>query len=342
MEDKYVEEEISLKELIMHLIHYKRIIAIITVLAVVLGGIYAFFIADEVYEASVDGTIIISETATSKYGTFVFPSLHKEDYLNVITSEEVLTKVVNNLNLEMSTQALRQKIEISSQKDSSSFIINVKNGSSESASELLSEISSVYKDVINLKYKNMALDMFERDYFVQIRSIEELIINQEETIVGFKKQLESIEPIITLKKLVTSDPTLAAEIARNRGISIESLSDEMMIEEISNPNYEVLEESIFKAESALIESKSDLEQFTKLFNELSTEKASMQTSGNETGSVGNNSLEFMKSRISISSYVSAPDNPVAPRKSLILAISMVLGLIVGIFIALFKAYWHNN
>lgn len=344
MENKYVEEEISLKELIMHLIEHKRIIVLITAIAIILGGLYAFLIADKVYEASIDGTIIISESASTKYGVFVFPSIFKDDYLNVITTEEVLKKVIKNLDLELTTQSLRNKLTVVSQKDSSTFVVSIKDSSSERATDILNEISIVFKHALNMKYKKLAVESFERDYFVQIKSIDEMLEKQAATLKGYKAQLEMIQPTITLKKLVTTDPSLAAQIARDRGLSIESLSDEMMLEEISNPNYEQLEDMVIKTESAIIDLQTSLDQKSKLYEELLSERADINTyyanGGNEPSD--NGALEFMTSRITISPYVTASEDPIAPRKSLILAISMVLGLMIGVFVAFFKAYWHNN
>lgn len=344
MEDKYIEDEISLKELIMHLIDYKQIIAVITVIALVLGGVYAFVLADEVYGASVEGTIIITETASSKYGTFNFPSTFKQDFLGVVESEEVLNKVIKNLELDFSTQVLKDKITVASEKDSSNFKISVKDENKESAIKLLNEISKVYVDAINMKYKKLAVDLFERDYYVQIRTLGEEVEKQEVAITGYREQLKTIQPTITLKKLVTSDPELAAKLAKDSGTSIESLSEAVMLEQISNPNYELLEDTIIKAESILVDLQTSMEQNQKLYEELLEEKAAISSyyATGDIETLNDGSLEFMKSRISISSYVSASDNPVAPRKSLILAISAVMGLMIGVFAAFFKAYWKNN
>lgn len=344
MENRYIEDEISLKELILNLIEYKKLIALITVVAIVLGGLYAFVLSDEIYEVSTEGTMMISETASSKYGTFTFPSTFKGDFLGVITSEEVLSKVITTLGLEYSTETLSKKITVNSEEDSSNFEIVVQDTDRELASSILKTINEAYINAINMKYKKLAVDLFERDYYVTIRSLEESIVKQEANLDGYRAQLETIPQVITLKKLLTSDPSLAAQIARDRGVSIESLTDEMMLEEIQNPNYSSLEQTIIGAESSLNNSVISLKQNTELYEELKAEKTAIEAYYNDgkTDTLNGGSLEFMRSRISISPYFSAPETPVAPRKALILAISGVLGVMMGVFVAFFMAYWKNS
>ena len=337
-------DEISLKELILNLIEYKRLIIVITLISVFLGGIYAFVIKDEIFEATIEGTILISETATSKYGTFTFPSTLKEDYLNVIKSEEVLSKVKLKLDLQISTEQLRNKISINTIEDSSNFVISVKDNDPQFAKVILNELSEAYINSINMKYKHLAVDTFERDYFVQIRSISELINKKSAEIEGLQKQLSQILPVITLKKLVSSDPSLLVKIAEEKGLSVEDLSDDMMLEQIENPNYITLEQTLINAQTDLTSLQTSMEQNQKLLDELKEEKEAIEEyySSGTVETLDEGSLEFMKSRINMSSYLGGSDNPVEPNKLLILLISGVLGVMLGVFVAFFKGYWKNN
>ena len=337
-------DEISLKELILNLIDYKRLIIVITLVSVLLGMLYAFVIKDELYEASVDGTILISESATSKYGTFTFPSTLKEDYLDVIKSEEVLSNVKLKLDLKISTEQLRNKISISTTDDSSNFTISVKDSDHQFAKVILNELTEAYINSINMKYKHLAVDTFERDYFVQIRSITELIDKKTIEIEGLQKQLSEISPVITLKKLVSSDSSLLLKIAEEKGRAIEDLSDEMMLEEIENPNYITLEQTLINAQTDLTSLQTSMEQNQKLLDELKEEKEAIEEyySNGTVETLDEGSLEFMKSRINMSSYFGTSENPVEPNKMLIVAISGFLGVMLGLFVAFFKGYWKNN
>lgn len=337
-------DEISLKELILNLIDYKRLIIVITIVSVLLGMLYAFVIKDELYEASVDGTILISESATSKYGTFVFPSTLKSDYLNVLLSEEVLSKVKTKLELSYSTDELKKKVNISTSDDSSNFSISIRDNDKQYSKVILNELTSTFVNSLNMKYKKLAVDMFERDYFVQIRSLNEQVDKKTIEISELHNQLSQISPVITLKKLVSSDPSLLIKIANDKGVSVENLSEEMMLEEIENPNYTMLEETLIRTETELIGLQTSIEQNQKLLDELKEEKAAITeyyTNGT-VDSLDEGSLEFMKSRINISSYLSVSENPVEPNKIMIILISLILGLMVGVFVAFFRGYWKNN
>jgi Capsular polysaccharide biosynthesis protein len=344
MENNNYEDEISLKELIMTLIKHKWLILITTVIVLSLGFVYAYIISDEVYEASLVGVISVSETATTKYGEYTFPSTNKMDYLNVILSEEVLSKVINNLKLNMTTHGLRSNIKLITEKDSSTFEINATAKSSEEATQLVTEVSDVFLKEINYSYKEKAIDVFLRSYFVSINSNQETLEQQQKTLEALKQQLASISPTITLKKLVTSDPVLAAEIAREKGVPIESLSKEMMMEEIINPDYESLSAEAVSSETTIESIKIALAKNEKFYQELKDEEAAMHNYyvNGESEALKTGSLEFMLSKISMNTMPSFSSDPIAPRKMMILAISGVLGLMMGVFFAFFKGYWENN
>lgn len=344
MDQKHYEDEISLKDLILTMMNGWKTIAIITLVVVLMVGVYAFFIADEVYEASVKGTIAITESTPTKYGEYIFPSTNKMDFLNVVKSEEVAQKVIKNLDLKMTTNAFINSIEIRTEDVQSTFEFVVTAQSHALSRSIIKELSTVYRDSLTMKYKKNAVDMFIRDYYVRINTDAETIETQEKTIAEMKEQLKAINPVITLKKLVTSDPELAVRIAKERGVTLESLSDEMMLEEMFNPSYELLDASIVAAETALVEYKSTAAQNKKLYDELLLEESGINAfyeDGSVT-SLNKGSLEFIKAKVHIDNYISAPENPVAPKKVLILAIGFVLGLMLGIFIAFFKAYWART
>lgn len=344
MENNYADNEISLKELIVVLIKDRMTILWITLAMVILSGVYVFLVAEESYESSIEGTIAISETATSKYGIYTFPSVNKMDYLNVAKSDEVIKKVIANLNLQMSASSLESKITIKTEPESSSFEFVVRANDKSLSERIVKELAQVYMEALNMKYKKFAVESFLRDYYVNVRTLSESIEKQEKSLEGLKKQLNQISPTITLQKLVTSDPELASKVASERDVSLESLSNEIMFEQISNPSYEKLAESVMAAESALVELNSGLEQNTKLYNELVSEEAAINQyyENGSVESLNDGSLELMESRVSVSNIIAVPDQPVAPNKVLILAIGIVLGLMLGIFVAFFKSYWMNN
>lgn len=338
------DNEISLKELIIILLKGKRTILWVTLFVILLAGVYAFFIADEVFEASVEGTIVISETASSKFGDYTFPSVNITDYLNVAKSDEVIEKVITNLNLQMNSKTLEDKITIISEPERSSFEFKVRAKDKVLSERIINELSNVYLETINMKYKKFAVEHFLRDYFVKVRTVTEDVQKQEKSLEGLKAQLDQISPTITLQKLVTSDSELASKIASERGVSLESLSNEVMYEQISNPSYEKLSESVMAAESALVELNSALEYNTKLYEELVSEENAIKQyyEDGAMDALSDGSLDLMKSRVSVSSYIDSSDAAVSPNKVLILVIGLMLGLMLGVFVTFFKTYWMNS
>jgi capsular polysaccharide biosynthesis protein len=343
MENRNIEEEISLKELIMTLIKNWKIIVICTVMALVLAFIYLFGIAKPVYESSVSGIISIPETVESKYGIYTFPSINKMDYINIVTSHEVLSKTKKILSLESSIESLRSRISIISEKDMNGFTITVSSDTPENAQVLAKTLSNVLIEELECRYKENAIEAFLRDLDVSGKQLTENIKKSQLELEGLENELAKVDSVITLKKMLTSNPTLAAEIANQRGVDIADLSNEVMYEEYINPNYTELEALVIQTRTALNSSIISLENNSLLVKELSEEALGMQlykTTG-DSSKINVSTLDILRSKISINETPSFSENAVSPRKTLTFVLDLILGLMGGVFAAVFKNYWKT-
>jgi capsular polysaccharide biosynthesis protein len=343
MEARNYEEEISLKELILILIKNLKIILICTAMALVIALVYLFGIAKPVYESSVSGIISIPQTIESKFGTYTFPSINKMDYINIVTSHEVLSKTKEILGSDSSVEGLRSRISIVSEKDMNGFSISVLSDTPENARILAKTLSKVLIEELEYRYKENAIEAFLRDLDVSSKQLAENIKTNQLVLEGLEDQLTKVDPVITLKKMLTSNPTLAAEIANQRGVDLADLSDEVMYEEYINPNYTELEAVVIETKTALNSTKVLLESKELLINELNKEAEGMQlykTTG-DASKLNNSTLDILRSKILINDTPSFSMNAVSPKKTLTLAIASIFGLMVGVFVAFFKNYWKT-
>lgn len=331
MEKNYTEEEMSLKDLILTLKREKMILIIITLISVILTSVYVFFIVDEQYESKVTGTIALSTSVTTKYGEYVLPSQNKMDYLNVVLDERTLKKVKDELNLNMSIESLRASIKIVNDPVSSKFEFIIQAPQLDLSKNIAKSITKVYLEVVNVKFKSLAIEYFLRDYEVRNKSDEVLLQKHEKIVSELNSQLSNINPATALKKTSKSELDLATDIA-----------GAVEYEEVLNPLYEQLAEVVAKAENEKVVAKVNYEQNKVLYEELLKEHELVDKylEGNETVSF-NQSLEFIKSKIYVDNSIVTTDTPVYPQKALVIFISLVLGLILGSFIALFKVYWSK-
>lgn len=344
MENKSFEDEISLKELIVTLIRGWKTVMICTIVIMVFALIYILGIAKPVYESSISGVINIPETAMSKYGTYTFPSSNKLDYLNVVKSYEVLSRTKKTLELKNSISSLREQIVIDTLPEQNTFTITVSSDSPENARELVVVLSAYLVDELSTQYKINAIDYFMRELSVEENRIKDDILKQEKILESQKMQLEKVEKVVTLKRLLVDDPILAASIANSKGIDLATLSDDVMYEEMLNPNFSDLEAANIELEKSIQNAKILIDEKKVYYQELVAESEALNqfyTSGVQN-TINNDSLDIIRSRININKTASYNDSPVSPNKILILAISVVLGLMIGVFMTFFKHYWKEN
>jgi capsular polysaccharide biosynthesis protein len=344
MEDKHYDDEISLKELILALVNNWKLIAIFVVVAAVLALGYVFIIADEVYESSIDGMISVPEITATRYGDYTFPSANKMDYLNVILSESVIQKTIQELGLDSSVNGFRNSITITSDEKLNRFSFSLSGPTPEETQNRISVLTKHYMDEIVTMYKESALGYFVREKHVQSKQLDETLLNQEAKLKALEEEFKNVSPVITLQKMIISNPVYAAELSRSRGIRIEDLTDEMMLEEVVNENYLIFQGTIIELRKSIQDTKLEIEKNARHSIELRSEQNAVQNYilNGDDSKLTPDMLNVMESKIQLAAHPSYPESPIAPKKELTLAIALVLGGMLGVFVAFFKEYWKNN
>jgi capsular polysaccharide biosynthesis protein len=342
MENK-INDEISLKEIILTIISNWKSIIICIVVSIILVAAYLIGFTNPIYESRISGIINIPETVESKYGIYTFPSTNKMDYINVVTDHEVISKAKEILNLKAGIDGIRSQVTVESETDSNEFTIIVKSNTPENAQILAKTLSDLLIDELSLRYKENAIAAFKRDLDVEGKQLEENLKMNQSLLSFHEENLSKIEPVITLKKLITSNPTLAAEVAKQRGIDITNLSSEVMFEEYINPNYTEFELVVIETKTLINTINASIEKNKNYIDKLEKESQAMQIykSSGDSSKLQSSTLDIIRSKISIQSSASYSDTPVSPRIMLYVATAVTLGLLFGIFVALFKNYWKT-
>lgn len=337
-------DEISLKELILSIWSERKLIAMILAVTVVLTGIYTFVIASPQYETT--SVLIIKKPveAITPYGAYTFPSENINDYIQFIYSNEVSDRIIAKHGLDISSKSFKNMISITQDKDANRFQVTVKHEDPEMAYQINNDLINQYVDSLRLTYKKQALESFIFDYQSQIETLNNSIEYKEAILTETSALLSTLEPVITLQKMLSSDPIAAAAYADRKNLNLASLSDDVMTEEIKNDSYFNVEAQVVNTEVELINLRQSLNNKNDLLGELNKELEnynSLITTENESQLL-NGKLDVMAQNVFVTSKPYQPDSPVAPRKALNMAIGLVLGLMLGVFLGLFKAYWKNS
>ena len=135
-------EEIELRELIEILIKGKKLIAIITIAAILVAGVYSFLILKPTYKAqmvlmtsnlgNVDKNTNIDPSSVDKLLDAIsqLPSMNRETYRQQIKLPEVISKTIEDLNLQdkYSVSDLASRIELETIDNTQMITIMMESG----------------------------------------------------------------------------------------------------------------------------------------------------------------------------------------------------------------------
>ncbi|MFY9593944.1 MAG: Wzz/FepE/Etk N-terminal domain-containing protein, partial [Caldicoprobacterales bacterium] len=110
-----MEETMDLREILQ--IIYKRLwfIILVTLVCIISSGIISFFVLDSIYEAST--TLMVSKTrddqsSNLQYNDILMNQKLVKTYSEIVKSNRVLEKVIEQLDLDMTTGDLKNKIQV--------------------------------------------------------------------------------------------------------------------------------------------------------------------------------------------------------------------------------------
>lgn len=145
-----MEETISLQELVKTLRKRFNLIVLITLFAMVISGVFSFFVATPIYQASTQMLVNHEKTDQQMYNTGDIQSNIQliKTYNVIITSAAVLDTVIDELNLDMSAGSLKNKISVQSVNDSQVVNLTVQDPDPAQAMAIANKTSEVFQEKI--------------------------------------------------------------------------------------------------------------------------------------------------------------------------------------------------
>ena len=142
-----MQETMDLRDILQ--IIYKRLwfIILVTLVCIISSGIISFFVLDNIYEAST--TLMVSKTredqsSNLQYNDILLNQKLVKTYSEIVKSNRVLEKVIEQLDLDMSTGSLRSKIQVNSVSDTEIIRITVEDMDPNFATDLANSIAVVF------------------------------------------------------------------------------------------------------------------------------------------------------------------------------------------------------
>lgn len=207
-------EEISLRDCIQVLINQKRVIAVITILALLISIVISFFILPPVYESKVilmASSIDMKEQLPQQAEGVAnllnklseYPTMSLETYKEQINSPQVLQQTIDELKLgeyNITTAKLKDMITLNTIKDTNLITISIKYTDKKVAADIANTIARKFTDFVSTKAQEQAGK--SSNYIKQQMDVEKSQLDQ--VLLEYKKYLSQPRGLNELQKEVDS------------------------------------------------------------------------------------------------------------------------------------------
>lgn len=338
----YVQEnsydEISLQELFMALWRQKILVIAITLIAAIVTGLISVFALTPVYHAKLNIIINMPETHQTKYGEYTLPISTNDQFINLITSNDILRNTIEDLgyNSQMTIENLRDKISIGQTDNKNtiqnSFEIKVASDNPDEARRLAQALYDNYIEFIDVMIAEGAVEYFSNYYTVQLRSLEVDLESNKELLAKNNELLSNTPKTIDQKE------------AMNEIIASDNTSEFIVLGNIINPNYIELELDIIEIKQTINSIENNIDLYKTYLEELDDKRAEIaeyyQTG--EFKELKSQIVRITKSNIYLPSDPITPSRKTSPSNGRNVIIGTLLGGMVGVLIALIREYWFKK
>ena len=157
-------EEINLKELLDYFVSKWFMVAIAAVVCVVFGAVYTMFFKTPLYNSYTTMVLTTNNENTNINQTITQSdiTLNKNlisNYRVIMKSHSILNQVINNLDLNMTTDELKKLVSITTEDDTEIIRISVNSEDKNVSKDVANEIARVFSNDVARYYsiKNVAI-----------------------------------------------------------------------------------------------------------------------------------------------------------------------------------------
>lgn len=149
-------DEINLKELFRYILSKFYVVLLILIAVVSVGEIYSVYLKTPMYNSTTKMVLTSSEadqSSTLKNSDVTLSNNLVKTYSEIVTSRNVLSKVISNLKLDTTPEDLAKKISVSSTASTQIISATVSDAEAVQAQKIADELAKVFKSEIHTLYK---------------------------------------------------------------------------------------------------------------------------------------------------------------------------------------------
>jgi len=331
--DKY-EDEIDLRELIMALWRNKYIIITIAIIAAILTGLYSMFFISPVYQTKLEIVVNMPEKYNTRYGEYILPMTANNQYINLITSNQVLLNTMEDIEYNGTVESLRNRISIKnsdSNEKQNNFTVIVSGNNPQDSLKFAQALFENYYEFLDVMTKGRAIDYYYDKFNTELIVLEKSLESKH---VLLKKN----EDLLAETAKFINQKDALQEVHENVHGSI----DYIVLGDIINPNYVEIEKNIITIQEEIFTIEDTIRQYNQNLKTLEEQKQVI-ADYYETGSyekIANMDFDgIVKNSIYLPSQPVAPNSKVSPSTTRNVVIGLVIGLMLGLMTAYIKEFW---
>lgn len=339
MEETYavqnMTDEIDLRELLLVLWKKKILIICFTIAAALLTGIISVIFLSPVYHSVLNVIINMPDTYSTKYGEYNLPLTTNDQYINLITSNDILIQTIKDMGYDESTtiESLRDRIKVettaaNNNVEQNSFNIKVAANNPEEARDLAQTLFSNYMDYLNFFTIEGAVNYYIDKYTVEISSL--------------KDSMEMTKEILAKNEVLLAETpkTINQKAAMNEIDKLPNTSDYVVLENVINPNYTQIEHDIIENKQSINDMENSINTYNQYLEELNSVKEIIENYnfGDNLDIKSNEFKSLAETYIHLTSTPVAPTRKTSPNNLRNVLIGTAFGFLFGLVIVFIKEF----
>ena len=316
----------------------KVIIICIALVTAIITGLISLLLITPVYHSRLRIIINMPETYYTKYGDYTLPITSNEQYINLITTNEILLHTIEDMGYdnETTTESLRDRITIE-QSDAkantvqNTFFVKIAADNPTEAQKLAQTLFDNYVEFLDVLTIDGALDYHDNRFKVALQSSEVSLNTAKEILAKNEELLEQTPQTINQKEAMQ-------EIKDSS-----STSDYIILENIINPNYTKIEKDIIEYKQSI----NSIDNSMRIYNEYLAEldelriKVDSYKESSDYSKLDDN-VKVTKTNIYLPSDPIVPSRKTSPSNTRNAIIGALLGGMVAVFVVLIREYWFKS
>lgn len=330
---QYREAEVDLRDLFLALWKHKVMIVSITLTGAILVGLFSMFILSPVYDSKLNIVISMPETYITRYGEYKLPITTNEQYIDLINSNDVLIKTIQDMGYsDVTLENLKKQISIgktaakSTDVVQNSFEVTVSADNPKEALNLAQTLYDNYIEFADVMTKERAINYYI-NYFKVDKNSQDILLKSAREILKKNEEL-----------LAKTPETINQKDAMSQ---VSDTKDFVVLENIINPNYTKIENDIILKEQEIDTIEDTIRSNIENLAQLDIEKKAIEKYY-ETGKeakLDSSLIGVVETSIYLPSPPVAPTQKTSPSNSRNAAIGLILGGMLACGIALIREYW---